>query len=140
MDNVINKTIKQEFRHYKIENLTCINIEEENCTLYKKQKKRLEPFTYLSKKDFKEYAKYIAETDEEKNLEIVGNIFIKKKKYKEITEDYTEEDKLDDKNYGVVETELTQEYIDKKELDYPFAKYDIKYAKSTGKNNRICRS
>lgn len=127
-EKINNSTDLEHFNKYKVEDLTIDKTKYEFSTF---KKKRLVPFTFFSKKQFKNY---INKQDNNTKLSIVGNIFINKKKYKEITKDYTELDKIHDKRYGLVETRLTNNYIEKHNLEYPFAKFDLFNAKDTGKN------
>ncbi|MFR5682828.1 MAG: hypothetical protein ACLUD1_01870 [Clostridia bacterium] len=127
-EKINNSTDLEHFKKYKVEDLTVDKTKYEFSTF---KKKRLVPFTFFSKKQFKNY---INKQDNNTKLSIVGNVFINKKKYKEITKDYTELDKIHDKRYGLVETRLTNNYIDKHNLEYSFAKFDLFNAKDTRKN------
>lgn len=131
-DVVFNITDKKNFRKYLISDLE-IDEEKNEFSKYKK-KKRLVPFTFFNKKEWKEYIEYIADNIADKKIYVVGNVFINKKRYKEITEEYTKSDKIEDKNYGLVEIKLTQEYIEKHELEYEYAKFDVKESSTTNKN------
>lgn len=127
-ERINNSTDLEHFNKYKVKDLTIDKTKYEFSTF---KKKRLVPFTFFSKKQFKNY---INKQDNNTKLSIVGNVFINKKKYKEITKDYTELDKIHDKRYGLVETRLTNNYIEKHNLEYSFAKFDLFNAKDTRKN------
>lgn len=124
-----NVTDLKDFKKYKIEDLTVDKTKYQFSTF--KKKKRLVPFTFFNKKEFKTY---LSEKDNDTKTSIVGNVFINKKKYKEITDKYTVKDKINDKRYGVVEIRFTEKYVEKHTLNYPYAKFDLFNSKDTGKN------
>lgn len=138
----INKTNNEKFVHHTIEDLN-IDKEKFDFSNYEKQK-RIVPFTYFKKSHWNDYLDNSEEiVDEEvRKIKVIGNIFINQKRYKKVTENYTEKDKINDKNYGVVKIKLTQNYIKKHEKKLngeEYALFDLKEAKDT-KNNLFVKT
>lgn len=125
---VVNKTDTKHFNVFDLIN----NFNDDSSRSIYKKKKRLEPFYFFTKKDWKYHLTDIAEQQE--IVYVVGNVNINQRKYKGISEKYTCKDKMDDKIYGVLNIPYTQKYIDKHNLECKVAKYDVKSAKETSNN------
>lgn len=123
---------KTDTEHYQIFSILNEFDDDSSRSLFNKKKKKLEPFYYFTKKQWKYHLTDIA--DEQELVYIVGNVNLGQRKYKEVNEKYTCKDKLEDKIYGVLKIPYTQEYIDKHNLECKVAKYDVKIAKPTSKN------
>lgn len=127
---VLNLTDTNNFNKYIVYDLD-IDKTKYEFSIYDKQK-RLNSFSFFDKKNWKDYIEQLE--DDEKRITVVGNVLLHQKRYKKITNTYTEQDKLKDKKYGLLEISYSKGYIEKHNPENTSAPFDLLESKQTNKN------
>lgn len=136
MAQKINQTNKERFTHFTVNQKflysdfwNVYSNLKENPEIYRKRKKELAPFSYFKPRQFDDY---LDNLPEEQKVAVFGNVFIRQRRYKEITEKYTEQDKQNDGHYGVVLIPYTEEYLKQHKKAEKYCRFDLHEAKDTG--------